>query len=148
MFPRIFAFGLCSNRMPPINIQGENLDLILNLYDFVCKNAAIAYLWLNIKTLINLKIKLYLLSNESYMTKRKHLPIFLVSLFSLSLVRAQESPTVPPPPPPPPPNTVVSIYGVTGNNQGSYPSNSRSQTNSDRAETEYSLWKQRKRKWV
>src|SRR5450755_4534639 len=144
MFPRIFAFGLCSNRMPPINIQGENLDLILNLYDFVCKNAAIAYLWLNIKTLINLKIKLYLLSNESYMTKRKHLLILLMSLFSVSFVKAQESPTVPPPPPPPPPNTVVSIYGINGNNHGSYPSKSRSQTNSDKGG--YYLRRQRKRK--
>jgi hypothetical protein len=105
-------------------------------------------LWQNIKTLINLKIKLYLLSNESYMTKRKHLPIFLVSLFSLSLVRAQESPSVPPPPPPPPPNTVVSIFGVNGNNHSSYPPKSRSQTNNVKAETEYSLWKQRKRKRV
>jgi hypothetical protein len=82
------------------------------------------------------------------MTKRKYLSILLISLFSVSFVKAQESPTVPPPPPPPPPNTVISIYGlnINGNNNGSYPSKSRGQTNNFKAETEYSLRKQRKRK--
>lgn len=85
---------------------------------------------------------------ESYMTKRKYLPILLMSLFSVSFVKAQESPTVPPPPLPPPPNTVISIYGtnINSNIHGSYPSKSRSQTNNVKTETEYSLRKQRKRK--
>jgi hypothetical protein len=82
------------------------------------------------------------------MTKRKYLPILLMSLFFVSFVKAQESPAVPPPPPPPPPNTVISIYelNINGNNQGNYPSRSRGETNNVKAETEYSLRKPRKRK--
>jgi hypothetical protein len=84
------------------------------------------------------------------MKNGKYLPILLMSLFSVSFLKAQESPTVPPPPPPPPPNTVISIYGVNinGNNHLSYPSKSRGQTNNVKAETEYFLRKQRKRKCI
>ena len=79
------------------------------------------------------------------MTKRRYLPVILISLFSISFVKAQETPTVPPTPPPPPPNTIISIYGIDGHDQNNYPSQSRGQTNSDPAETDCYLQKQKKK---
>lgn len=78
------------------------------------------------------------------MKTKIYLQLFM-SLFLVSSLKAQESPTVPPPPPPPPPNTIISIHGLNGNNYGSYPPNSSGQTKTN-AENSFVI--QRKRRGI